>query len=172
MSPLAAQLAEAVGLFETETKGMGLARAERMSAKVGPLLQWIHWYRSHFQSSSALDLLSGTRASALEAMAYVSVGLGRAALMAIRTQIDLMLSFTYFKDHPVEWERVRTTGEGFMLRGDIYSYHKTSDKGFLSRLAMIESKAQVSLEDLYKTLSAHIHGQSPFTVPDSKRSPT
>ncbi len=168
MSATAKQLQAATALIDAHSKGDGLVLAKEMELATARILVWLHWYRSHRVPLAAADLLPGTHASVLEAIAYVSMGLGRAALTAIRTQIDLALSFTFFKDHPVEWSRVTSTGEGFFLRGDVYNYHKTTDKGFVSRLGIIETKAGVSLETLYKTLSAHIHGQSPFTVPNSK----
>ncbi len=168
MSVTAKQLVLATSLVESHSKGDGLVLASKMEKATAPILVWLHWYGSHRVPLAAGDLLPGTHASVLESIAYVSMGLGRAALTAIRTQIDLVLSFTYFKDHPIEWTRVTTSGDGFVLRGDVYTYHKTTDKGFASRLAAIEAKANLSLETLYKTLSAHIHGQSPFTVPNSK----
>ncbi|MDM8560907.1 hypothetical protein [Candidatus Parabeggiatoa sp. HSG14] len=101
----------------------------------------------------------------LESVAYIGLGFGRATIGAIRTQIDLMLSFTYFYDHPREWEMVKTLGKGFQLRSDIEKYHKEILSKFGKNIAMIENSQGTSLSKLYGILSAHVHAQSPLTIP-------
>ena len=105
----------------------------------------------------------------LESVAYIGLGLGRAAIGAIRTQIDLLLGFTYFYDHPYEWNSVKTTGKGFKLRSDIDKHHKDTRKKFASDIDKIEHSEGRSLLSLYRILSAHIHGQSRLTVPKAGR---
>lgn len=129
---------------------------------------WLHYYKTHATSKSARELLEGARAAILESAGYAVLGLGRASIAAIRTQIDLILCFTYFGDHPKEWGKVINSGDGFKLRSDIYSYHKDIDKGFATRLSMLDQISKPTLEDVYKVLSAHIHGQAPLTMPNAK----
>ena len=116
-------------------------------------------------SETALDLLNGTQAAALETVAYAYLGLGRAAITAIRLQIELLLGYTYFKDHPVEWDKVRRTGDGFVLFSAVENYHKEMDRTLAARLGMIDQKAPPNLRRIYRILSAHVHGQSPYTLP-------
>jgi len=70
------------------------------------LLLWLDCLNSQFPNALANELLIGARASMLESVAYIGLGLGRASISAIRTQIDLILAFTYFCEHPREWELV------------------------------------------------------------------
>lgn len=139
----------------------GEARIRRMHLSQSELLMWI----SHFEASTgcARPLLSGSRAALAEALSYVGVGLGRAAIASIRTQIDLILSYTYFSDHPREWDLLIETDTGYMLRGDILTYHTKLFPNFSQRLALVEAKG--TLGEIYKLLSAHVHAQSSFTAP-------
>jgi len=146
-------------------KDICVERMENTIVACRELLIWIDYLKCLFPDSYALDLLEGTRASMLESVAYIGIGLGRAAIGAIRTQIDLMLGFTYFYDHPREWEIVKNVGEGFQLRSDIDKYHKDKRKNFGSNIAQIENSENLSLLKVYRILSAHIHAQSPSTIP-------
>jgi len=146
-------------------KNTCVERMNNASTACKELLLWIDYLKCLFPNSCALDLLEGTRASMLESVAYIGLGLGRAAIGATRTQIDLMLGFTYFYDHPREWEVVKNVGEGFQLRSDIDKYHKDKRKRFKTNIGLIEGSEDLSLLKVYRILSAHIHAQSPSTIP-------
>lgn len=130
------------------------------------LIQWLSYLRST-NSGTAIELLDGTRSALIEVIGYIALSLGRASIQAIRTEIDLILSYTYFQDHPKEWGNLASSGNGFMLKSEVVTYHKNIDKGFGQRLTIIEEVSNISLDNIYRTLSAHIHGQSPFTMPKS-----
>jgi hypothetical protein len=138
---------------------------KRMTEVARELQLWIHFFETHFSSCCATEMLSGARSAIQEAAGYIALGLGRASVNAIRLQIDLLLGFTFFCDHPREWQRVVQTGDGFMLRSDIHRYHEEVTVGFKSRVALIEAASGLTLPGVYKVLSAHIHGQSPYTMP-------
>lgn len=165
MSDLKSQANELINSLTTRTSAHGITDGQSAIKSVDELRAWLHFYQSHATTKNARELLDGTQAAILESIGYITLGLGRAALSAIRTQIDLLLCFTYFSDHPREWSKVTTSGDGFKLRSDIYAYHKDMDKKFGARLTMIEQVSQPTLEDIYRTLSAHIHGQAPLTMP-------
>ena len=132
---------------------------------VNDLAAWIMHFRTISTSKTAEELLNGAQAAALETVAYTFLGLGRAAVTAMRLQIELVLGYTYFKDHFVEWDRVRMTGDGFMLFTAVQNYHHESNKTFAARLDMMQKGALPTLREVYRTLSAHVHGQSPYTLP-------
>ena len=132
---------------------------------VDDLAAWIDHFRSIAKSETAIELLEGVQAATLEVVTYAFLGLGRAAITAIRLQIDMVLSYTYFKDHPVEWETVKGTGDGYMLIRDINKYHGEIDSNFNTRIGYLNNKPGRSLHDIYHILSAHIHRQSPYTLP-------
>ena len=127
---------------------------------------WIANFRSVADSDIAQDLLRGAQAAALEVISYTFLGLGRAAITAIRLQIDMILGYSYFKDHPIEWEKVKQSGDGFMLFSAIQAYHREIDRNLGQRLTSIEQRSPYTLNKLYRILSAHVHGQSPFTLPN------
>lgn len=167
MKQINEQFSALIDTINDHDKDKALDFMKRTTKSCSELLLWIDYLNSQFPDSPAKELLIGSRASMLEAVAYIGMGLGRAAIGAIRTQIDLILSFTFFCEHPREWEQVKTTGEGFKLRTDIYNYHKDTKKNFNSKLAIVEQHEDYTLIELYKILSAHLHGQSPLTIPKS-----
>jgi hypothetical protein len=145
----------------------GTGHGEAAVAAVSEIISWLSYFESSTVDAHAAELLSGARASVIEAVAYVSLGLGRAAITAIRGQIDLLIGYTYFHDHPAEWEMVERTGDGFKLRSAIYRYHEETTPGFKLRLGLIQENARFDLSKLYQILSAHIHGQTTLTIPQS-----
>ncbi len=143
--------------------GEKLGEICRLNAQ--PLVLWIHWYRTHIVVDAAAELLVGAEASIREAAGCVAIGLGRAALTAIRTQLDLLLGYTYFRDHPTEWRRVCDTGEGFKLKAELLKYHAEYTPGFSERRGLLDQAVTPNLNSIYATLSAHVHGQSKYSVP-------
>ena len=162
--------------FETEIEKLtnklvdGNARPDQLDRMIETnqacyeLLLWVDYLQAGMPDCSGKALLSGARASMLETVAYIGLSLGRAAILSMRTQIDLLLGFSYFFDHPREWEAVCCTGDGFKLKTDILKYHHDKP-GFKKKLSMIEAHEKYSLNEVYRILSAHIHGQSPLTLP-------
>src|SRR5580704_11348649 len=135
------QLKSASGLISGHALGDGIILGQSCADAASPILAWVKWFRSCRPQSHAKELLDGTEASVLEAVSYVSFGLARAALTAIRTQVDLLLSFTFFREHPAEWRLINWTGDGFKLRSDVLKYHKEMEAGrggFAERLGMMD----------------------------------
>lgn len=135
-----------------------------MNQGCGELLLWVDYLRSAKPKCSCLELLDGAKSSMLESAAYSGLGLARAAIHSIRTQVDLLLGFSYFFDHPNEWNQVCTTGNGFMLKSDILKYH-LEKPNFKKKLSTIENQNGYSLNNVYRILSSHIHGMSSHTLP-------
>ena len=129
------------------------------------ILLWINYLRSIHQNRAAIELLNGTESALIEACAYCCLGLGRAAVAAIRTQVDLLLGYTFFRDHPVEWKTLHESGEGYRLFSKIIKYHGEIDQNFKNRLDIINKVVIPTNQELYRIMSAHIHAQSTFTIP-------
>lgn len=166
MVDISTQCESAINNIRASLHNHSVELAKVAEVESGELLLWL----THLKSTSsgvAVSLVDGAKSAALEAISYIALSLGSASMNAIRTQVDLVLSYTYFCDHPKEWEVLTQSGNGFKLKSEIVSYHKEIDKGFLQRLNIIEDASGVSLDKIYRTLSAHIHGQSPFTMPKS-----
>jgi hypothetical protein len=77
----------------------------------------------------------------------------------------MSLSWLYFKDHPVEWQRVQDTGEGFKLKTELLRYFGESFGKYQSRFGLLRDCKTRKLDDPYRLLSAHIHGQSELALP-------
>src|SRR5947207_4311643 len=165
MSSYAKQLAEYLGAVDSTAKAHGNALGEQCGANSQRLVEWVHWYRTKRKADWCLDLLTGIEASVREAAGCVALGLGRAAILAIRTQLDLLLAYTYFHEHPAEWRRVCQTGDGFKLKAELIRYHTDLTPGFGPRRVVLETVAPPSLDEIYRKLSAHVHGQSIHSVP-------
>lgn len=159
------QVAEAAALIARTSAGFGLTLGEACARAAQPVVTWIQWYRMHRPSRSGAELLDGARAAVLETIGYVNFGLGQAAISAIRTQVDLVLGYSFFREHPAEWRRVCETGEGFKLKSDVVKYHREIQSSFPAKLTIIEQASGLELDKYYSVLSAHIHGQNKHSTP-------
>lgn len=142
-------------------------RMEKATKACKELLVWIDFLKGLFPNCCCPELLNGAKSAILESVAYIGLGLNRAAIGAIRIEIDLLLGYTFFYNHPQEWDLVNKTGDGFMLRFAIDKHHEKHRKNFTNNFRMIENSEGTTLTSLYRILSAHIHGQSPLTVPQA-----
>ena len=138
---------------------------EEISEAGAQTLSWINYLRSIHNNRSAEELLNGTESALIETCAYCYLGLGRAAIAAIRTQVDLLLCYTFFRDHPVEWNYLQTNGDGYRLFSDVLKYHGEYNKNFKKRHDIINKIINPNLKELYRIMSAHIHAQSKLTIP-------
>ena len=129
------------------------------------LLVWLRLLKESECTGHADELLDGVRASIVEAAGCMSLGLARPALFAMRGQIDVALSWLYFKDHPIEWRKVCETGDGFMLKRDVIAYLESYSQSFKSRYGSLQKNATRRDADPYRMLSAHVHSQSFYTIP-------
>jgi hypothetical protein len=168
MSSYSKQLSEYVLATNSTSKTYGETLGERCGANSQKLIEWVHWYRTKRRAEWCLDLLTGVEASVREAAGCIALGLGRPAILAIRTQIDLLLGYTYFYEHPAEWRRLSQSGDGFKLKAELIRYHAELTPGFGPRRDVLETAAPPSLDEVYRKLSAHVHGQSSHSVPKIK----
>ena len=130
------------------------------------LLQWMQYLCTYKLTGVADGLLTAVGPSLREVAATLSMGLIRPALFSLRSQIDLVLTWLYFKDHPVEWEYVNDTGEGFKMKKDLITYLTTYNPSFGLRFGILKSISKRKVEEPYRFLSAHIHGQSIAVLSD------
>lgn len=146
----------------------GEALCTKVEAVATPLLLWLEYLLAFRVTGSADELLKGCQSAIVESAACVAIGLVRPALFSLRGQIDLLLCWLYFKDHPVEWQYLERTGEGFMLKKDVLKYLDAHIAGFSTRLGILKQCKLRGEEDPYRLLSAHVHSQSSKVVPTLK----
>lgn len=131
------------------------------------VLEWLGYLSFAQRTGVADSLLVGAGSSIRESAACLSLGMVRPALFALRTQIDLILAWLYFKDHPVEWKTVNDHGEGFKLKREILDYLAEHNKGYAARFAELKEVSLRRTDDPYRLLSAHVHAQSGPVLPET-----
>lgn len=129
------------------------------------LMLWLQYLRMYHVTGTADCLIDGTASAVREAIACLALGIVRPAINSLRLQIDLSLAWLYFKDHPVEWRRVQETGDGFKLKTELLKYLNESVVRYGSRFGLLRDCKTRTLDDPYRLLSAHIHGQSELVLP-------
>jgi hypothetical protein len=141
-----------------------VAHGERLvreiETKMALLLAWLDYIETNYKTGTADELISSSVSCARECAAFLSLGLARPVIFGLRAIVDLCLAWLYFKDHAIEWERVNTTGDGFKLKKEIFEYLANNIDGFSARQGILKSIPTRKIEDIYRFLSAHIHGQS------------
>ncbi len=141
---------------------------QRQDEAVGMLLLWLDHLCATEATGTADILLVGVRAAAVEVAGCLSLGLVRPALLALRAEIDMILSWLYFKDHGVEWEQVEEVGQGFKLKSEVIEYCEKQNvrfPRFNTRYKLLEQRKRRREKDPYRLLSAHLHSQVSKTFP-------
>lgn len=128
-------------------------------------LAWLGYIRSAQTSGTANELLDGFHAALIETAGCLAIGLVRPALFSMRAQVDILLAWLYFRDHPIEWKHVELTGEKYHLVSEVLKYLRTYDRGFQQRLGLLRAERAQGEEDPYRLLSAHVHSQNSATLP-------
>ncbi|MCK1283443.1 hypothetical protein IVB41_05775 [Bradyrhizobium sp. 44] len=132
---------------------------------ISPILHWIDYLKGSELTGCCDDMLDGIRATAVEASGCIALGLIRPALFALRAQIDATIAWLFFKDHPIEWEFLLRTGDGFKSRNETIEFFGRYVERFTARFQILTAHRTRSVEQPYRLLSAHIHGQSALVVP-------
>lgn len=126
------------------------------------LSHWLHFLGvTKADDEVAEELLDTILNLFVECAACLATGMASVSTVLIRAEIDIVLSWLYFRNHPVEWNRVVSEGKGFMLKGDVLRYLEESDRAFRERYRILERKRKRTILDPYRTLSAHVHRQAP-----------
>jgi hypothetical protein len=165
-TPLDDQLVQLSALTSENCTNHGPEIAAKGDEACKLLILWLQYLRATHSTGVADCLLDGTASAAREAIACLALGLVRPALASLRAQIDMSLAWLYFKDHPVEWRRVQDTGDGFKLKSDVLKYLNETDAKYKNRFGLLRDCRTRTIEDPFRLLSAHIHGQSELILPE------
>jgi hypothetical protein len=157
-----ARLARAV-VSSIETNGE--IRIEQCELAVSELLHWLAYLRASEVTGRGDQILDGVHSAVMEAAGTIALGLVRPAIFAMRGQIDLALSWLFFKDHPVEWDYMVRTGHEFKSKSEFLTFIDTYHTKFSERLTVLKKFKSRTLDDPYGVLSAHIHNQNSFVTP-------
>ena len=161
------QIGELIFAVQEFSAGNAASILEGINAACSDLLLWLTYLNAYERTGTADLLLDGVASSVRECAACAALGFVRPALFSARTQIDLLLGWLYFKDHPVEWNAVNERGEGFKLKRELLDYYGEYMQGYKMRFGLLQEVADRSESDPYRLLSAHIHAQSSMVLPDA-----
>lgn len=157
-----ADLRQAVLNFSS---GCGEAMSIEIESKSALLVHWVEYLSAYQRTGTADNLLNAVGPALREAAGTLSLGLLRQTLFSLRGQIDLMLAWLYFKDHPIEWSHVNDTADGFKLKKELLQYLDQHVPKYGPRFATLRDIATRKELDPYRMLSAHIHAQSTPVLP-------
>jgi hypothetical protein len=159
------QVANLIAIVNTHSaKHKGEFLKKIINATEMPML-WLGYLRNTVSRKMADRLLDATQASIIEAAGCLSLGLVRPAILSVRLQVELLLAFVYFNDHPVEWFRFERTGENYQLPSAVITYLNRYGDRYQERFRLLAAKKTRKIEDPYSVLSVHVHATSPYSAP-------
>ena len=144
-------------------KADGVDICTKFHNKIEPILEWNDYIVASELTGTCDEYALALKSSFVETAACLSLGMVRQAMFSQRSQIDIMLSWIYFKDHPIEWNRLEYLGKGFISRQFVIDYLNENVLKFNSRFINLNSK-KTRAHDPYQIISAHIHNQSTLTL--------
>lgn len=138
---------------------------EAISRETELLRRWLEYLSKYEKTECADVLLDGVSTAVIEVAASLTAGFARVALASMRAQIDLVLSWLYFKDHPVEWARLESSGDGFMQKSELIRYlSERCVPSFGAKWNVLNQTRTRAIEDPFSLLSAHLHKQAGSTI--------
>ncbi|MNQ68092.1 hypothetical protein D3C85_826370 [compost metagenome] len=126
---------------------------------------WLHHIKANLSTGVADRLIDSSISSLKEVGGCLSLGLVRPALFAMRTELELALSWVFFNDHPVEWSHIEKYPEDYPLRATNIKYMKAYNSRYDSRMSLLEKAKIRPVSDPYGLLSAYVHGTSAHAAP-------
>lgn len=161
----AKQVKGLLGAVDKFVLSAGASLSEAVEKKSALIMSWLAYIKSYKLTGTADSLILAVESSIRETAASLSLGLVRPSLFSLRTEIDLILAWLYFKDHAVEWDYVNATGDGFKTKKEVLDYLSNHNSRFLARMNILKEIRQRVEAEPYRVLSAHIHGQSVAVLP-------
>lgn len=165
MIDYATQASALVQAIEARLTSTGSEICAQMAEAADPVLEWLGHLHQTERTGIANHCLDGIRSLLLEATASAAAGLYRSTLLSLRGQIDLTFTWLYFKDHPIEWERLMRENKGFQLKSDVWHYLDKYVPRFNVKFEILKSHKLRDIADPFSVLSAHIHSTGLDTVP-------
>ncbi|QDD65521.1 hypothetical protein EJD96_15815 [Herbaspirillum seropedicae] len=144
----------------------GVLTAKEIESQSKLLLHWARFLTANYLTGTADELIGALNSAIRETAACCSLGLVRPALFAMRGQVDLVLSWIYFRDHPREYELLLRTGDEFKLKTEVLEYSKKHFDNFGNRFGILKQIKKRKEDDPYRLLSAHVHAQHARVLPN------
>ena len=129
------------------------------------LREWIGYLHHNKLTGGCDHFLDGIRSLLMEGLICVASGVKRSSILSMRGQIDLSLSWLYYKDHSVEWDKVERENEGYKLKSEVFKYLEFYIPHFSKRMNGLTSNCARETVEPYKVLSSHIHSMGLNVIP-------
>jgi hypothetical protein len=136
------------------------------------IAQWAKQLETIYIDNKALSFIKEAQVSAQDLCCLVSLGFYKCSASSIRTILESVLYFSYFKDHPVELDSLLEVDGYYITKEDVISYNLQHTKHFKSRFDKLALRSD--LNKIYSEISAIVHGQIPgklhcsITIADKK----
>ncbi|BBU61503.1 hypothetical protein MSC49_14380 [Methylosinus sp. C49] len=130
---------------------------DRIESDAVLILTWTQYLEANRSNHFADNLIRSVRSEVIEAAGYLSIGLVRPALYALRLQIESMLAWVYFNDHKVEWLHTINTDHDFPMRAQNLKYLSTFSARYSARFKLLEEARTRKVKEPYALLCTHVH---------------
>lgn len=123
------------------------------------LALWCKQLENIYRNNPALPFIREAQVSTQDLCCLISLGIYKCSASSLRTLLESMLYFSYFKDHPVELKSLVTVKPYYLSKKDILDYHLVHTEHFNRKYKAISLNDK--LEAVYSEISAIVHGQMP-----------
>jgi hypothetical protein len=160
-----ARCAALVDAVTRHSHTLGVALTKEAAEKVSPLVIWMSYLYRSVTEEHARPLLKGGQSAIIEALGCISLGLVRPAIFAMRTEIELIHSWMYFNDHPVEWDFAHQTGSKYPMLSQTRKYLSSYNRRFDERYNLLLRSKSRGMDNPYELLSIHVHAMTVGAMP-------
>lgn len=137
-------------------------RKRKISAKCQKNLSLSLCWMNVLQTTKTCDsdwfTVDGAVSSAKEAVALISLGLYRPAVLSLRSFYEISLMNLYYKDHQSEWLAASKGYSNLLLPGKILEHLTLMDTRHKARWKKLNQYKKRREENVYKALSGVAHG--------------
>lgn len=135
------------------------AMVERVATCCGGIARWHRAMRDVEPEVPAISFLAEAQIQSHYIATLIPLAMYKSAAAAMRTIVESVLYYTYFRTHPVELASLVRVDDYHATKGEILDYHKMHSVHFPARQ---QAWGAVSLlNSWYSKISAVIHGQLP-----------
>jgi len=138
---------------------------DEVLASVPLTVAWVKAEEATNPAFPASRLLTGSKLALLEAAACWGAGLNRGAAGSLRTLIENLFAWLYYKDHPVEYAAVERKHSELLLPKAVITYLKNVDRGFDTAHAFLKEKMGRPNDYYYSDVSEYVHAHPSHVLP-------
>jgi hypothetical protein len=124
---------------------------------------WVDYAWPLGADNAARPLLVGAKISLLEAGTSWGIGSNRGAAASLRTFVENIFAWLYYKDHPVEYGLVSSREDDLVLPKAIKLYLQRTDKGFEKAWSILLGAALRETDYYYSDISQYVHAHPSFS---------